>query len=138
MKELTNEQKKKVIDGIKKVKPELSEEDIKKMNNIELKKVKGEDLEKINGGGLFDFLEYGEINPNQEINGWTYNDLHYILCWTYETCISLNDSEDMAKNRTIAFAEELFPSSFWAKFAYLNYPEFINQPMWKIWRGGKY
>ena len=123
---LTEEKKEKIIEGLKRVKPELSEKDIKeKMNNIELNKIDDKDLENVTGGGLFDFFERQKLDPNKKILGWTYTELHDILCWVHE---SYND-----KNLTVGVANDYIPTGWWFDYLSYDYPAYFEQPMLKIW-----
>ena len=124
MKKLNDEQKNKVIEGLKKVKQELSEEDIKeKMDNVILKEVNDEELEKVTGGASQ--FQRQELDPNKVILGWTYTELHDILCWVHE---AYND-----KNLTVSVANDYIPTGWWFDFLGYGYPAYFEQPMLKIW-----
>ena len=131
---LTEEKKEKVIEGLKKEKPELSEKDIKaKMNNIP--KLNDEELEKVVGGGF----ERPDLDPNKEICGWTYTDLYELLCWCYETWTGPTTIEKQtARNITLGVANDMIPTSLWQKYKDCDYPEFIKEPMWRIWCSNSY
>ena len=123
MKKLNDEQKKKVIENLKKVDPKLSEEDIKKkIDSVKLEKINDEELANVSGGGI---LTRPPIDENKRINGWTYADLRNILFWCYESYQS--------KDITIGLAFDIIPSAFWEKYLYCDYPAFILEPMWRIW-----
>ena len=123
MKELNEELKGKVVEGLKKVKPELSEEEIKeKINNLEFKKVNDEELANVSGGGI---LTRPPIDENKVINGWTYTALRDILLWM-GSCYE----KDIVKG----FAENEIPSRLWENFYHgYPYPAYILEPMWRIW-----
>ena len=122
MKELNEELKEKVVEGLKKVKPELNEEDIrKKMNKIT--EVSDEELGKVTGGG--NPFERIALDPNKVILGWTYTELHDILCWVHE---AYND-----KNLTVGVANDYIPTGWWFDFLGYDYPAYFEQPMLKIW-----
>ena len=122
MKELNEELKGKVVESLKKVKPELSEEDIRaKMCNI--KEVSDEELGKVTGGGN-PFVRI-LLDPNKVILGWTYTDLFDILCWIQT---SYND-----KYLTASVANDYIPTGWWFDYLGYEYPANIEQPMLKIW-----
>ena len=131
---LTEEKKEKVIDGLKKLKPELSEEDIKaKMNNVQ--KLNDEELGKVVGGGF----ERPELDPNKEICGWTYTDLYELLCWCYESWTGPTTIEKQsARDITLGVANDMLPTSLWQKYKNYDYPAFIIEPMWRIWCPNSY
>ena len=81
-----------------------------------------EDLETVSGGGPFD---RPPLDPNKQINGWTYTELHDILCWVYESYGSVSI--------TIGVANDYIPSAFWEQHSSYPYPAFIDLPMWKLW-----
>ena len=81
-----------------------------------------EELDAVSGGGPFD---RPPLDPNKEILGWTYTDLHNILCWVYE---SYGDVI-----LTIGVANDYIPSGYWSEYASYPYPEFIDLPMGRIW-----
>ena len=131
---LTEAKKEKVIEGLKKVKPELSEEDIKaKMNNIQ--KLNDEELGKVVGGGF----ERPDLDPNKEICGWTYTDLYELLCWCYESWTGPTTMEKQsARDITLGVANDMLPTSLWQKYKNYDYPAFIIEPMWRIWCPNSY
>ena len=121
---MTEEKQEKVIESLRKVKPELSKEEIKeKMDNYKLKKVKDEELANVSGGG--NPFQRQEFNPNKVIFGWTYTELHDILCWVHE---AYND-----KNLTASVANDYIPTGWWFDFLGYDYPAYFEQPMLKIW-----
>ena len=136
MKELNEELKGKVVEGLKKVKPELSEEEIKeKMNNVKIKEVNDEELAKVVGGGF----ERPDLDPNKEICGWTYTDLYELLCWCYESWTGPSTLEKQtARDITLGLANDMICSSLWKKWDYCEYPAFIREPMWRMWSPNSY
>ena len=136
MKELNEELKEKVVEGLKKVKPELNEEDIrKKMNKIT--EVSDEELGKVTGGG--NPFERPDLDPNKEILGWTYTDLYEILCWCYESWTGPTTMEKQtARDITLGVANDMIPTSLWQKYKNYDYPAFIIEPMWRIWCPNSY
>ena len=119
----TEEKQEKVIESLRKVKPELSKEEIKeKMDNYKLKEVSDEELVNVSGGGL---LTRPPIDENKVINGWTYTALRDILLWM-GSCYE----KDIVKG----FAENEIPSRHWENFYHgYQYPAYILEPMWRIW-----
>ena len=67
------------------------------------------------------------------INGWTYKELYTVLCWTYESYYIPGESWDYAKGLTIDVAESFISSVRWKECRYLPYPQFIQEPMRRIW-----
>ena len=89
--------------------------------------VKDEELRTVAGGAGFD--------PNDTICGWTYTDLHALLCWVYESYHIPSEPYDFAKALTIDVANSCIPSVLWDHFSGNSYPAFIDQPMHNIWSG---
>ncbi len=89
--------------------------------------VRDEDLEAVAGGTGFD--------PNRTILGWTYADLHYILCWVYESYHKPSEPADFAKYMTIDVANSYIPSIQWEHYSGYDYPDFIEVPMYNLWSG---
>ena len=89
--------------------------------------VRDEDLKAVTGGTGFD--------PNRTICGWTYAELHYILCWVYESYHKPSEPGDYAKSLTIEVAKSYIPSIQWEHYSGYNYPDFIEVPMYYLWSG---
>ena len=70
---------------------------------------------------------------NIRINGWTYEELYKVLCWTYESYYIPGESWDYAKGLTIDVAFSIIPSVRWKECSYLPYPAFIKEPIRRIW-----
>ena len=89
--------------------------------------VKDEDLKAVAGGTGFD--------PNLTICGWTYAELHSLLCWVYESYQKPSEPCDYAKLLTIDVANSYIPSIQWEHYSGYNYPDFIEVPMYNMWSG---
>lgn len=128
--------KDKLMGIVKDKKPELSEKEIaEKIDTFSMDELSLTDLEKVTGGGPFD---RPELDPNKVINGWSFKDLHAVLCWTYESYHTPGEVPDWGKMITMDFADEILPSTVWKQYAYLDYPDFFEQPMLKIWCPNEY
>ena len=95
-----------------------------------VKELSIDDLEKVAAGGPFD---RPELDPNMELNGISYTDLHTLLCWVYESYHNPAEKYDVAKDLTIDVAYSYIPSVFWKEFKQYPYPAFIEEAMWRIW-----
>ena len=89
--------------------------------------VRDEELETVAGGAGFD--------PNRTFCGWTYDELHSILCWVYESYHKPSEPADYAKYMTIDVANSYIPSIQWEHYVGYNYPDFIEVPMYNLWSG---
>ena len=112
--------------------PEIREQIEAKAREFREKKelrepVKDEDLKAVAGGTGFD--------PNRTICGWTYAELHSILCWVYESYHDPSEPADYAKYLTIDVANSYIPSIQWEHYCGYNYPDFIEVPMYNLWSG---
>ena len=127
-------QKDNIIGAIHTIKPELSEESIRnKIDSLELNSV---DLEKVSGGGGLDRIP---LDANKEVRGWTYTQLHSTLCWFYESYHIPGEIPNNAKALTLEVANDIIPAPYlWQEFRNLPYPDFIEEPMWRIWCPSEY
>lgn len=101
------------------------EELVKNHGNCE--QLSNKELDKVSGG--IDDIDFDHVR----INGWTYQELYDILCWTYESYYIPGESWDYAKGLTVDVATSFIPSIKWKNYMYLPYPDFIKEPMRRIW-----
>lgn len=111
--------------------PELLSE----VMEIRLKLAKGEiepmsidDLDKVSGGAN----ERVPLDTNRLIEGWTFTELYNVLCGLYKSLITHVDVK-AAKDTTLNMAVALVPSPFWHDESYDVFPDFISEPMIRLW-----
>lgn len=111
--------------------PELLSE----VMEIRLKLAKGEiepmsidDLDKVSGGAN----ERVPLDTNRLIGGWTFTELYNVLCELYKSYITDTDFKT-AKDITLNMAVALVPSPFWHDESYDVFPDFISEPMIRLW-----
>ena len=120
------------MEPTKEISPEIREQIEAKAKEFKEKTVHGEivndeELRAVAGGMEFD--------PNRAICGWTYTDLHALLCWVYESYHDPSERYDYAKEITVDVAYSYIPSIQWEHYKSNSYPAFIDLPMWNIWNG---
>ena len=87
------------------------------------------ELDRVVGGGY----ERIPLDPDRKINGWSYTELHSVLCWTYESYFTGTKPCDYAKYLTVDVANSFISSVHWDECLIYDYPEFIDEAMYRIW-----
>ena len=102
-----------------------------KLDHEEMNPLDLDDLDVVSGGGALDRIP---LDPNKEINGWTYTDLREMLYWIYNAYTGPGREQQLdAQMVTMYFAEDCVQSVLWRKYIGYPYPTFIEEPLYRIW-----